>query len=232
MTKEVEEKPHYHGHRQRLRDKFLVSLGKDMPDYEFLELLLTFAIPRRDVKPLAKDLIKKFGNFNEVISAPIEKLQEVEGLKETSIAALKLVKEASIRLMGQGLKNSDMPIINNWDAMVNYCRSAMTYNDVEEFRVLFLDAKNRLICDEVQQRGTVNYTPIIPREVIKLAMNKNASAIIMAHNHPTGDVTPSKQDIVVTKNIKEALDAVGISLHDHIIISKYDVYSFRDRGLI
>ena len=231
MTKEAE-KPHYHGHRQRLRDKFLFNMGKDMPDYEFLELLLTFAIPRRDVKPLAKDLIKKFGNFNEVISAPVEKLQEVDGLKENSIAAIKLIKEAAVRLMGQGLQNSDMPIISNWDAMVDYCRSAMAYNEIEEFRVLFLDAKNRLISDEVHQRGTVNYTPVIPREVLKLAVNKNASAIIMVHNHPTGDVTPSRHDIAVTGNIKEALGTVDISLHDHLIISKFDVYSFREKGLI
>lgn len=229
---ETKEEPHYVGHRERLRKRFLLGGGKDMPDYELLELLLTIAIPRRDVKPLAKDLIKHFGSFAEVINAPVEDLIAVSGLKENSAVVLKIVKECSIRTSWQSLKNIDAPVISSYDSMIDYCRSAMAYQTVEEFRIIFLNSKLMVIGEEIQQRGTVDHVSIHPREVIKSAIDKGAAAMILIHNHPSGIVTPSKADIEITKRIKEAADIVSIKLFDHLIISKSDVYSFRDKGFI
>lgn len=226
------EKPHYVGHRQRLRDRFLAGGGKDMPDYELLELLLTIAIPRRDVKPLAKELIKKFKDFVGVLNASPERLSEIEGVKETTIAVLKIVKEAALRMSWQNLKNSDEPVISNWDAMVDYCRSTMAYNTIEEFRILFVDKKYHLIGEEVQQRGTVDCVSIHPREVIRSALEKGAKGIILVHNHPSGDVTPSQADIAITRKIKEAGETVEIKLLDHFIVSKYGEFSFLAKGIL
>lgn len=203
-----------------------------MPDYEFLELLLTIAIPRRDVKPLAKQLVKKFGSFAGVITAPTEDLMSFEGLKENTVTTLKIIKEAAIRLNWQLLHNSDAPIINNWDAMIDYCRSAMAYQECEEFRIIFLNPKLVVIGEEVQQRGTVDQVTIHPREVIKSAILKGASAIILVHNHPSGNVTPSKSDIDITKKICNAAEAMNIRVIDHIIISRYDYYSFNEHKII
>lgn len=227
-----DKQPDYLGHRKRLRDRFLATSGKDMPDYEFLEFLLTLSIPRRDVKPLAKDLIRKFGSFGGVVNASDEDLLACDGIKETSLALLKSVKEAAIRLQWQNLCNSDAPVINNWDAMIDYCRSAMSYNNVEEFRIIFLNSKLRVIDVEIQQRGTVDQVSVHPREVIKSAMLKGASAMILAHNHPSGDTTPSRADIDITKKINEAAKLVNITLFDHVIVSKYSVYSFKEHGII
>ena len=224
--------PDYIGHRERLRNRFLLGDGKDMPDYELLELLLMIAIPRRDVKPLAKALIKKFGSFAEVINAPLEELVTVDGIKENSAAVLKIVRESAIRTSWQSLQSKQEVVISGWDAMIDYCRSAMGYQDVEEFRVLFLDAKLHLIGEEVQQRGTVDQVAIHPREVIKSAIKHSAKAIILVHNHPSGDVKPSRADIEITKRINEVAQGMEIKLIDHIIISKRDFYSFKERGLI
>lgn len=228
----TEEKPDYLGHRKRLRERFILGEGKDMPDYELLELLLMIAIPRRDVKPIAKRLIKKFGSFAEVINASIEDLQQIEGIKETSATILKIVKAAALRMSWQNLSSSDAPVISNWDTMVDYCRSSMGYLDIEEFHIIFLNSKLQVIGEEVQQRGTINQVAIHPREVIKSAINKGATAIILAHNHPSGDVTPSRADLQVTKQINEAANLVNIKLIDHLIISKNLVYGFKDHGAL
>ena len=228
----MNEKPDYLGHRERLRKRFLEGGGKAMPDYEFLELLLTIAIPRRDVKPLAKALIKKFGGFAGVVNAPLEELLAFDGLKETSAAVLKIIKEAAIRMSWQNLQNSKETIISNWDAMMDYCRMIMAHNEVEEFRVLFLDGRHRLIGEEVQNRGTVDQVAVHPREVMKSAINRGAKAIVLVHNHPSGDVKPSKADVEITRMIAKSAADLEIKLIDHVIISKGESYSFSEYGLL
>lgn len=226
------DEPDYLGHRERLRRRFLLGGGRDMPDYELLELLLTIAIPRRDVKPLAKELIRKFGSFAEVVNAPLEELMLVKGVKENTAAVLRIVRECSVRSSWQSLRGMDAPVISDFDAMVDYCRSAMAYQTVEEFRIIFLNSKLYVIGEEIQQRGTVDQVAIHPREVIKSAMMYGASAMILVHNHPSGIVTPSKADMEITKRIKEAAEAVSIRLFDHLIISKSSVYSFHNQGFV
>ena len=226
------DEPDYLGHRERLRRRFLLGGGRDMPDYELLELLLTIAIPRRDVKPLAKELIRKFGSFAEVVNAPLEELMLVKGIKENTAAVLRIVRECSVRSSWQSLKGTAAPVISDFDAMVDYCRSAMAYQMVEEFRIIFLNSKLYVIGEEIQQRGTVDQVAIHPREVIKSAMMHGASAMILVHNHPSGIVTPSKADMEITKRIKEAAEAVSIRLFDHLIISKSSVYSFHNQGFV
>lgn len=226
------DEPDYLGHRERLRRRFLLGGGRDMPDYELLELLLTIAIPRRDVKPLAKELIRKFGSFAEVVNAPLEELMLVKGVKENTAAVLRIVRECSVRSSWQSLRGMDAPVISDFDAMVDYCRSAMAYQTVEEFRIIFLNSKLYVIGEEIQQRGTVDQVAIHPREVIKSAMMHGASAMIWVHNHPSGIVTPSKADMEITKRIKEAAEAVSIRLFDHLIISKSSVYSFHNQGFV
>ena len=226
------DEPDYLGHRERLRRRFLLGGGRDMPDYELLELLLTIAIPRRDVKPLAKELIRKFGSFAEVVNAPLEELMLVKGVKENTAAVLRIVRECSVRSSWQSLKGMDAPVISDFDAMVDYCRSAMAYQTVEEFRIIFLNSKLYVIGEEIQQRGTVDQVAIHPREVIKSAMMHGASAMILVHNHPSGIVTPSKADMEITKRIKEAAEAVSIRLFDHLIISKSSVYSFHNQDFV
>jgi len=225
-------KPDYIGHRKRLKERFRLGGGHDMADYELLELLLTLAIPRKDTKPLAKELIKKFGSFAAVINAPEEKLMMFSGLKENSVIVFHLVKEAALRMSWQKLQESDLPVISNWDAMVDYCRSAAGYKDREEFHVIFLNAKNRVMGEEIQQRGTVDSVAIHPGEVVKSAVLKGAKSIILLHNHPSGDVTPSAADITITKKVNEGLASVDIKLVDHLIVSKNDFFSFNDHGLI
>lgn len=226
------DEPDYLGHRERLRRRFLLGGGRDMPDYELLGLLLTIAIPRRDVKPLAKELIRKFGSFAEVVNAPLEELMLVKGVKENTAAVLRIVRECSVRSSWQSLRGMDAPVISDFDAMVDYCRSAMAYQTVEEFRIIFLNSKLYVIGEEIQQRGTVDQVAIHPREVIKSAMMHGASAMILVHNHPSGIVTPSKADMEITKRIKEAAEAVSIRLFDHLIISKSSVYSFHNQGFV
>lgn len=223
------DEPDYLGHRERLRRRFLLGGGRDN---ELLELLLTIAIPRRDVKPLAKELIRKFGSFAEVVNAPLEELMLVKGVKENTAAVLRIVRECSVRSSWQSLKGMDAPVISDFDAMVDYCRSAMAYQTVEEFRIIFLNSKLYVIGEEIQQRGTVDQVAIHPREVIKSAMMHGASAMILVHNHPSGIVTPSKADMEITKRIKEAAEAVSIRLFDHLIISKSSVYSFHNQGFV
>ncbi len=226
----ADDKPHYHGHRQRLRARFMQSGGDALPDYELMELVLFSAIPQGDVKPLAKHLIDRFGSFAEVISAPPERLKEIKGLGDVSIATLKVIQAAAQRLtQGQVL---DRPVLGSWHALLDHCQATMAYDKTEQFRVLFLDRRNTLIADEVQQQGTVDHTPVYPREVVKRALELEASAIIMVHNHPSGDPTPSRADITMTQEVRDAAARLGITLHDHLVIGRGQHASFKSLGLI
>ncbi len=226
----AEKRPHYHGHRQRLRDRFTATGGDGMPDYELLELLLAQAIPRRDVKPLAKDLLTRFGSFAGVIAADPGRLAAVKGMGDSSAIALKVVQAAAVRLLQQQVLGRD--VIDSWDRLVDYCTAAMAHEPVEQLRLLFLDRKNVLIADEIQQQGTVDHTPLYTREVVKRALDLGASALIIVHNHPSGDATPSQGDIRMTKELREALEKIGIALHDHLVIGRHGHESFRARGLL
>jgi DNA repair protein RadC len=214
----AEPAPHYHGHRQRLRQRFLAAGSDAVSDYEVLELLLFRAIPQKDVKPLAKALIARFGSFSEVIAAPIERLKEVKGLGEAAITELKIVHAAATRLARGEIKQR--PVLSSWSNVLDYCRSAMAFADKEQLRVLFLDKRNALIADEVQQTGTVDHTPVYPREVVKRALELSATAIVLVHNHPSGDPSPSRADIEMTKAIVEIAKPLGIAVHDHLIVGK------------
>ncbi|MCF6195245.1 MAG: DNA repair protein RadC [Emcibacter sp.] len=224
------DKPHYTGHRQRLKDRFRSGGTQALADYELLELLLYTAIPRRDVKPLAKDLIARFGSYAEVITAPPGQLMEVSGVGDTVVTALKLV-EASAQKLAQG-QIMDKPVLSNWQALIDYCQIKMGHQKTEQFRILFLDRQNRLIADEKQQQGTIDHTPVYPREVIKRALELHSTAIILVHNHPSGDPTPSRDDVDMTKRIEEAGKQLGVLLHDHLIISKSGQTSLKTLGLI
>jgi len=226
----AESAPHYLGHRERLRERFLDAGPEAVTEYELLELVLFRAIPRRDVKPLAKALIAKFGSFAEVVSTPPKRLQEVDGLGEAAIAEIKIVQAAASRLArGEAKKRT---VLSSWSAVLDYCRTTMAFADKEQFRVIFLDKRNQLIVDEVQQTGTVDHTPVYPREVIKRALEVNATAIILVHNHPSGDPTPSRADIQMTQAIVEIAKPLGISVHDHIIVGKDGHTSFKASKLI
>ena len=224
--------PDYLGHRARLRERFLNDGGKSMADYEIIELMLTYAIPRRDVKPIAKEIIRKFGSLAGAAKASVAKLLEVRGISENSAVLFKLTAEAARRFSWAELSASDTPVISNWDAMIDYCRSEMAHLDIEEFRIIFLDIKCRVIGEEIMQKGTINQVAIHPREVLKLTMEKKASALILVHNHPSGDVKPSRADIEITKQIKQALESINVSLLDHVIIGKYDYASLKSMQVI
>jgi DNA repair protein RadC len=226
----LSEKPHFYGHRDRLRERFILGGGEDLPDYELLELLLFQIIPRRDVKPLAKEMIARFGSFAETLAAPLEQLQEFTGMGESSATALKAIYAASKRMGRQLVMNK--PILSHQQAVLDYCRTAMAYESKEQFRILFLNNKNILIADEVQQIGTVNHTPVYPREVIKRALELSATAIILVHNHPSGDPSPSRDDIEMTKKLREAGRPLGVAIHDHLIMAKNGYTSFVESGLL
>ena len=227
-----DDKPLYLGHRQRLKERFIRSEGTDMADYEAIELLLTYAIPRRDVKPLAKALIREFGSFAGVVSAPMERLTTVEGIKESSATLIKFVEFAAKKLSWQNLSFEDAPYITSTDTLIEFCRCSMGYSEVEVLRIIYIDAKLKVIGTEVLQKGSVSSVNISPRDIITNSLKKNASGIIMVHNHPTGDPRPSNNDIEATKRVKLACDAVGITLHEHLIITPSDYFSFAQRNLI
>jgi len=218
------------GHRERLRGRFLKGGADAMPDYELLELTLFAAIPRRDTKPLAKALLKRFGSFAEVIAAPRARLLEIPGVGESVANQLKIVEAAAQRLAKT--KVLGRPALSSWSALLDYCTAAMARSETEEFRVLFLDRKNHLIADEVQNRGTVDHTPVYPREIIKRALELGASSIILVHNHPSGDPTPSKADIAMTREIAGAAKALSIAIHDHLVIGRGGHASFKSLGLL
>ncbi|MCB2102613.1 MAG: DNA repair protein RadC [Rhodobacterales bacterium] len=218
------------GHRQRLRDRFMKGGADAMPDYELMEMVLFAAKPRGDVKPLAKDLITRFGSFAEAISADPADLKEVPGVGEGTVATLKVVREAALRLAQQQVLNR--PVLSSWQALMDYCQAAQAYEKTERFRVLFLNRKNVLIADEVQQKGTVDHTPVYPREIVKRALELGATALIMVHNHPSGDPTPSRADVDMTQEVQEAGERLGITLHDHIIVSRGGTLSFKAMGYL
>jgi len=226
----TEAPPHYHGHRARLRKRFLQSPPEAMPDYELLEMVLYGALPRTDTKPLAKALLKKFGSFAEVLAAPPKRLEEVDGAGDSVIATLKVVHAAAARL--RRVEAQQRAILSSWTAVLDYCRAAQAFAEKEQFRVLFLDKRNRLIADEVQQQGTVDHTPVYPREVVKRALELSATAIILVHNHPSGDPTPSAADIEMTRQIASAAKPLGVALHDHIIVGKDGHASLKGLKLI
>jgi DNA repair protein RadC len=225
-----EASPHYYGHRERLRTRFREAGNDALTDYECLELILFRALPRRDVKPLAKALIAKFGSFAEVVSAPVARLAEVKGLGDAAITELKIVQAAASRLARGEVKRR--PVLSSWSAVLDYCRTAQAFAEKEQFRVLFLDKRNQLIADELQQTGTVDHTPVYPREVVKRALELSATAIILVHNHPSGDPTPSRSDIQMTQAIVDVAKPLGISIHDHIIVGKEGHASFKGLKLI
>ena len=223
-------KPHYTGHRNRLRKRFLKGGPDALPDYELLELVLFLAQPRGDVKPLAKALLDEFGSFAEVISAEAVDLKRIKGAGEAAVIALKCVQAAGLRLALDEI--IERPVLANWKKVLSYCKASMAYDKNERFRVLYLNRKNVLIADEVQQKGTVDHTPVYPREVVKRALELGATALILVHNHPSGDPTPSKADIEMTRDVRDAGEKLGIVLHDHVIVSKGGHSSFKTLGLI
>ena len=224
------EKPDYLEHRKRLRARFETAGSDGLLDYELLELCLFNSLPRVDTKPIAKALIKKFGSFAEVLAAPREQLIDVKGVGPTTATYLKVIQAAASRMGKENLL--EQPILSSWSALMTYCRAEMQFEAKEQFRVLFLDKKNRLIEDEIMGRGTVDRAPVYPREVIKRALDLSATALILAHNHPSGDPTPSQSDIDMTHKIIDAGKTMGIVVHDHIIIGRNDIVSFKTLGLM
>lgn len=222
--------PHYAGHRQRLRERFVFGGEDAMQDYELLELLLFMAIPRRDVKPLAKDLLNAFGSLPELMSAPHSALSQVEGVSENTATAIKTVSALAARMMKQELMQK--PVLNNWTRLMDYCHMTMAHETKEHFRILFLNKKNEMIADEIQGSGTVDHTPAYPREIMKRALELGATALILMHNHPSGDPKPSQTDIDMTNQIIAAAKPFDITIHDHVIIARNGQTSFRNEGLI
>ena len=222
--------PHYLGHRDRLKTRFMAGGPDAIPDYELLEMVLFRAIRRGDTKALAKSLLARFGTFAEVLSAEPERLMEVKGIGEAVANDLKIVHAAALRLMKGQVKNR--PLLSSWSAILDYVRAAMAFNDIEMFRILFLDKKNQLIADEVQQEGTIDHTPAYPREVVKRALELGASAVVLVHNHPSGDPTPSMADIDMTKRITDAGARLGVMVHDHVIVARKGHVSLRQLGLM
>lgn len=224
------QRPHYWGHRERLRQRFIAGGHKAMPEYEILELLLFNAIPRIDVKPLAKRLLAAFGDLNAVVAASEHNLMKIDGVNAHVYLHLRMV-EAFAQRMGQA-KILKREVMSSWDDLITYCRTSMAHRETEQFRVLFLDRKNTVIADEEQAAGTVDHVPVYPREVAKRALELNASAIILVHNHPSGDPTPSRQDIDMTDLIFAACQAISVTIHDHVVIGKETEYSFKAEGLL
>lgn len=224
-----EPEPHYAGHRDRLRARFLKGGTDALADYEILELLLFMAIPRRDVKPLAKSLLSAFGSLAGVFHASADELR-LHGLTDSSVAAVKIVRSAAFALLKEDVMHRH--VLNNWNRLVDYVRATMAHEKKEHFRILFLNKKNELIADEVQQSGTVDHTPAYPREIVKRALELSATAIILVHNHPSGDPAPSKDDIVLTEKIAAAAKPLGIVVHDHLIVARGGFTSLKNKGVL
>ena len=222
--------PHFLGHRERLKARFRDAGGEALPDYELLELILFQVVPRRDTKPIAKALLSRFGSFSEVLSAPEALLMEIDGVGDSVVHHFKVMQAAAQRFARDRLR--DRPLLDSWSSVVDYCRAAMAYEPVEQFRILFLDKRNALIADEMQQTGTVDHTPVYPREVVKRALELSATALILVHNHPSGDPTPSRADIQMTKSVIDIAKPLGITVHDHIIVGKSGHASLKGLKLI
>ena len=227
--KDQDEKPHHLGHRERLRERFLTA-PESLPDYEILELLLFMAIPRRDVKPIAKTLIARFGNLGGVLNATLQELQGVSGVSENTAIAIKTIRAAGLRLLRQDITGK--PVLNSWQRLLDYLHASMAHERKEHFRLLFLNKKNELIGDEIQQSGTVDHTPAYPREIMKRALELGATALILVHNHPSGDSAPSQADIDMTRQIIAAAAPFNIIVHDHLIVSRKGTSSFKTMGLM
>lgn len=224
------DKPHYHGHRDRLRQRLMDNGPDALQDYELVEIILFSAIPRRDVKGLAKDLLNHFQSLPDLMNAPLEELMKVEGISEKTAILLKSITALSHRGLKQELQKK--PILNNWPRLMDYCYSTMAHETREHFRILFMNKKNELIADEIQGSGTVDHTPAYPREIMKRALELGATAMILLHNHPSGDPTPSQADIDMTRHIIRAADPFNIVVHDHVIISRNGYKSFKSEGLM
>lgn len=224
------EKPHYHGHRDRLRKRFRKAGPASLSDYELIELLLFRSIPRSDTKEPAKALLRRFGSFAEVMGAPENLLREVDGIGAAAASDIRAIAEAT-RRMAHG-KIAKRPLLGSWQQVIDYCYAAMAFEQREHFRILFLDKKNVLIADEVQQSGTVDHTPVYPREVIRRALELSATALILVHNHPSGDPAPSRADIEMTKTIIETARPLGVTIHDHIIVGRNGHASLKGMQLI
>lgn len=218
------------GHRRRMRQKLMEAGPAAILDHELLEMVLYIAQPRGDTKATARAMLTRFGSFADAITAPASELKQIKGLGEVSIAALRIVQAAATRLAAAGVRT--MPVLNNWTRLEDYLTTVLAHERVEQFRILFLDSKNRLIADEAQARGTVNHTPVYPREVVKRALELHATAIILVHNHPSGDPTPSRADIEMTAEVKGAAAVLGITVHDHLIVGRGVTLSFRREGLL
>ncbi len=218
------------GHRKRLRERFLSGGADALPDYELLELLLTLARPRVDCKPLAKELLKRFGNLPALLAADPDSLRGIDGVGDSTVTALKVVQAMAQRMLKRDIL--DKPVLDSWSKVLDYCHSIMAQEREEQLRLLFLDGRNALVADEMQSKGTVNHTPLYVREVVKRALELGASALIMAHNHPSGDPSPSREDIALTREVRNALKTVGVSLHDHIIIGRKGHSSLRSLNVI
>ncbi|MGE0224300.1 MAG: DNA repair protein RadC [Acetobacteraceae bacterium] len=219
------------GHRARMRERLLSAGPQALADHEMLEMILFLALPRRDTKPIARALLGRFGSFGRAIAAPLPELLRVQGLGEAGAAALKVVQAASLRLVRAQLAN-DQPLLSSWDQLMTYLTAALAHETVEQVRVLFLDNRNRLLADEILGHGTINHAPVYPREVVKRALERNAAALILVHNHPSGDPTPSRGDIAMTREVKRAAEALGLVLHDHIVIGGERWVSFRAQDLL
>jgi DNA repair protein RadC len=224
------EKPHYHGHRERLRARFLEGGPDALADYEMLELILFRAFRQGDTKPLAKALIARFGSLAEVLGAPLHLLREVKGIGDAAALELKIIAAAARRMARSDIKGRQ--VLTSWNQVIDYCRTSMAFETIEQFRILFLDKKNALIADEVQQTGTVDHTPVYPREVVRRALELSATAIILVHNHPSGDPTPSRADIDMTRTVIDTARPLGIAVHDHIIVGKNGHASLKGLKLI
>jgi DNA repair protein RadC len=230
LAEQTERKPDHAGHRQRLRERFLAGGADALPDYELLELLLFYAVPQKDTKGIAKALIRRFGSLAGVLAAPVGALKEQDSIKDNAAVLLKAAAAVAVRVAREQVL--DRPVMASWEKVLEYCRAAMAHDGVEQFRLLFLDTKNQLIADEMQQRGTVNHTPVYPREVVKRALELGATAIIMVHNHPSGDPSPSKADIEMTRAVADVAGKLGITVHDHIVIARSGHRSLRGMGVL
>ena len=224
------DRKHYEGHRERIRQRFLTLGADNLEDYEILELLLTTILPRQDVKPLAKSLLQHYGSFAAVMHADAEELQRIKGIGPATAVTLTIIAAAAVRMLRDTTRQAAN--LSSFESVIEYCRLAMGFEDREQFRILFLDRKNRLLADEVQQKGTVDHAPVYPREVARRALQHNATAVILVHNHPSGDPTPSRADIAMTKEIVAAAKAVGVTVHDHIVIARDGHASLRALGLM
>jgi DNA repair protein RadC len=218
----------HEGHRERLRARFEAGGAEPLPDYELLELVLFRSQPRGDMKPLAKQMIARFGSFAEVLAAAPERLREIKGLGEKTIFDLRLIAASAQRIAKGGVAKRQ--VLSSWASVIEYCRTAMAFAEREEFRILFLDKRNQLIADEVQQRGTVDHTPVYPREIVRRALELSATAVVLVHNHPSGDPAPSQADIRMTRDIQQIARPLGIAVHDHIIVGKNGHASLKGLG--